>query len=126
MLVCIPRSLDARPCCRRARAVDLPKTRNPPLVFPPPKTQGLGKTVQVIALICHLAETHTGPGAPPPFLIAAPASVLPNWAAELARWAPGLRVVQYKGGAAEREETYNTQARPPFSLCGQATRHISD
>ncbi|GBF90068.1 hypothetical protein Rsub_02776 [Raphidocelis subcapitata] len=54
---------------------------------------GLGKTVQVIALICHLAETHTGPGLPPPFLIAAPASVLPNWAAELARWAPGLRVI---------------------------------
>lgn len=50
---------------------------------------GLGKTVQVIAMMCHLIATQ---GAGPPFLIAAPASVLPNWAAELARWAPKLRV----------------------------------
>ncbi|KAI8474646.1 MAG: P-loop containing nucleoside triphosphate hydrolase protein [Monoraphidium minutum] len=69
---------------------------------------GLGKTVQVIAMICHLLEAR---GEGPPFLIAAPASVLPNWAAELARWAPRLRVVAYKGGAAEREATYNNQAR---------------
>ena len=68
--------------------------------------QGLGKTVQVIAMVCHLVETR---GASPPFLIAAPASVLPNWAAELARWAPGLRVVQYKGSAEEREEVYYSQ-----------------
>lgn len=57
-------------------------------------------------MMCHLIETK---GKGPPFLIAAPASVLPNWGAELARWAPSLRVVQYKGSAAERENTYNTQ-----------------
>lgn len=49
---------------------------------------GLGKTVQVISLMCHLVER----GQPGPFLIAAPASVLSNWAAECARWAPGLKV----------------------------------
>jgi SNF2 family DNA or RNA helicase len=57
-------------------------------------------------MICHMVHAH---GAAPPFLIAAPASVLPNWAAELARWAPRLRVVQYRGSAAEREHTFNMQ-----------------
>jgi SNF2 family DNA or RNA helicase len=59
-------------------------------------------------MICHLVEAR---GAAPPFLIAAPASVLPNWAAELARWAPRLRVVQYRGSAAERECIYDSQVR---------------
>lgn len=51
---------------------------------------GLGKTLQSLALICHAreAEPHA-----PPFLIVAPSSVVPNWAAEAARFAPGLRVV---------------------------------
>lgn len=44
-----------------------------------------------------------------PFLIAAPSSVLPNWAAELARWAPGLRVVDYRGSADTREDIWRTQ-----------------
>lgn len=57
-------------------------------------------------MICHLIESR---GEGQPFLIAAPASVLPNWASELARWAPGLKVVAYKGSAAEREATYYNQ-----------------
>ena len=47
---------------------------------------GLGKTVQALALICHAREVEPG-GAP--FLIVAPTSVVPNWAAEAARFAPG-------------------------------------
>lgn len=47
---------------------------------------GLGKTLQSLALICHA-------GAPSPFLIVAPTSVVSNWEAEAARFAPGLRVV---------------------------------
>ncbi|MGY2743491.1 DEAD/DEAH box helicase [Arthrobacter sp. UYCu723] len=57
---------------------------------------GLGKTLQAIALICH---AKNGIGAPDrdetarhPFLVVAPTSVVPNWAAEIARFAPGLRV----------------------------------
>ncbi|MEO8284339.1 MAG: SNF2-related protein, partial [Pseudarthrobacter sp.] len=57
---------------------------------------GLGKTVQAIALICH---AKNGIGAPDrdesarhPFLVVAPTSVVPNWAAEIARFAPALRV----------------------------------
>ncbi|MGB3442346.1 MAG: SNF2-related protein [Actinophytocola sp.] len=46
---------------------------------------GLGKTLQSLALICHA-------DADAPFLIVAPTSVVGNWAAEAARFAPGLRV----------------------------------
>ena len=51
---------------------------------------GLGKTIQALALICHARETAPDS---PPFLIVAPTSVVPNWAAEAARFAPALRVV---------------------------------
>ena len=51
---------------------------------------GLGKTVQALALLCHARSAD--PDAPP-FLVVAPTSVLPNWAAEAARFAPDLRVV---------------------------------
>ena len=51
---------------------------------------GLGKTVQALALLCH-ARAADPDG--PPFLVVAPTSVLPNWAAETARFAPDLRVV---------------------------------
>jgi superfamily II DNA or RNA helicase len=50
---------------------------------------GLGKTVQTLALICHARQRHSGP----PFLVVAPASVLSNWVAEAARFAPQLKVV---------------------------------
>jgi superfamily II DNA or RNA helicase len=50
---------------------------------------GLGKTLQTLALICHAREAEpTGA----PFLILAPTSVVGNWAAEAARFVPGLRV----------------------------------
>eukprot|EP00198_Chlamydomonas_reinhardtii_P014216 XP_001703553.1 SWI2/SNF2-like protein [Chlamydomonas reinhardtii] len=67
---------------------------------------GLGKTLQVIALCVYMNEVR---GIRDPFLIAAPSSVLPNWAAELARWAPGLRVVDYRGSADTREDIWRTQ-----------------
>ena len=57
---------------------------------------GLGKTLQCLALISH-ARQRCGPipGDPAagPFLIVAPTSVVGNWAAEAARFAPDLRVV---------------------------------
>jgi superfamily II DNA or RNA helicase len=51
---------------------------------------GLGKTVQTLALICHAKQIDPSSG---PFLIVAPTSVVPNWVAEAARFAPHLRVV---------------------------------
>jgi superfamily II DNA or RNA helicase len=73
---------------------------------------GLGKTVQALALMCAAKEQATEPaaagaasatveGAPArvaapdggtPFLVVAPTSVVGNWAAEAARFAPGLTV----------------------------------
>ena len=58
---------------------------------------------QVIALLCHLVERRGMAG---PFMIVAPASVLPNWTAEIARWAPTLRVASYWGPPAERLKCY--------------------
>lgn len=56
---------------------------------------GLGKTLQAIAMILH---AKSGLGVPDrdnsarhPFLVVAPTSVVPNWAAEIGRFAPGLR-----------------------------------
>ena len=51
---------------------------------------GLGKTVQTLALICQARQQHPGMA---PFLVVAPASVVANWAAEAARFAPELSVV---------------------------------
>ena len=50
---------------------------------------GLGKTVQTLALIGHVREREPESG---PFLVVAPTSVVPNWAAETARFMPGLTV----------------------------------
>ncbi len=47
---------------------------------------GLGKTVQTIAFLLH--KQSEGPS-----LVVAPASVVPNWKKELARFAPSLQVV---------------------------------
>ena len=50
---------------------------------------GLGKTLQTLAMVCHARERDPGVG---PFLIVAPTSVVPNWVAEAARFAPELTV----------------------------------
>jgi superfamily II DNA or RNA helicase len=50
---------------------------------------GLGKTLQALALMCHARDRNPAVG---PFLVVAPTSVAPNWAAEAARFAPGLSV----------------------------------
>ncbi|MBV8988297.1 MAG: hypothetical protein JO372_07015 [Solirubrobacterales bacterium] len=50
---------------------------------------GLGKTLQALALICHARERDPAVG---PFLVVAPTTVAPNWAAEAARFTPELTV----------------------------------
>lgn len=52
---------------------------------------GLGKTVQSIALLLYRAAQG-------PALVICPASVLPNWANELTKFAPSLRVVSISTG----------------------------
>lgn len=52
---------------------------------------GLGKTVQAIALMLHAHQRARDTGEQPkPFLVVAPTSVVPNWAAEVGRFAPSL------------------------------------
>ena len=63
---------------------------------------GLGKTLQALALICHAVEQSPA-GAP--FLVIAPASVVSNWALEVARFAPKLTVSSIVQTGARRPES---------------------
>lgn len=58
---------------------------------------GLGKTLQAIAHILHVRQDLAD--RPSPVLIVAPTSVLPNWQAELARFAPHIECVLWHGAA---------------------------
>lgn len=58
------------------------------------RAQGLGKTVQVMALIAHLMEQKGNYG---PHLIIVPNAVMVNWKSELQRWLPGVRCIYYVG-----------------------------
>ena len=50
--------------------------------------------LQVISLVCHLVGERQEAR---PFLIAVPSSLLPNWEAELKRWAPSLKASAHAG-----------------------------
>ncbi len=56
---------------------------------------GLGKTVQVLAAIVESQQQQGG--ARRPALVVAPRSVVWNWVDEAAKFAPGLRVLDYSG-----------------------------
>ncbi|GAB2969878.1 DEAD/DEAH box helicase [Frigoribacterium salinisoli] len=61
---------------------------------------GLGKTLQTLALVAHVREQEAReapPGSARPFLVVAPTSVVANWAAEAARFTPGLVVRTVSG-----------------------------
>src|SRR5215470_6168159 len=61
---------------------------------------GLGKTIQVLSLLLAL-KNH---GSNRPSLLVAPASLLANWAAEIARFAPSLKTVVAHPSAAPNEK----------------------
>jgi len=81
---------------------------------------GLGKTITLIALHLH----RTGSGASGPTLVVCPASLLGNWEAEVARFAPGTAVRRFHGS--ERDlagvvdgfvlTTYGTMRRDAAAL----------
>ncbi len=52
---------------------------------------GLGKTIQVLSLLLVLRRPESGKRRPS--LLVAPASLLANWAAEIERFAPGLKTM---------------------------------
>ena len=74
--------------------------RLPTLLPSPLPKSGLGKTIQALSLLCHLAEEK---GIWGPFLVICPSSTLPNWTAELARFTPDFRFLPYWGTQKERE-----------------------
>ena len=63
---------------------------------------GLGKTIQVLALMLAEKRARRAPG--PPHLLVVPASLLGNWQAEAARFAPSLRLVVAHSSAMSARE----------------------
>ncbi len=79
---------------------------------------GLGKTLQVLAFLLARKKAGQAPG---PSLLVAPASLLGNWSAEIARFAPTLRIrVEHPSAHEEQAEdadliitTYGMLLRKP-------------
>jgi superfamily II DNA or RNA helicase len=63
---------------------------------------GLGKTIQVLSLLLVLKEESSDTRKPS--LVVAPASLLANWAAEIARFAPNLKAVVAHPSAMSAEQ----------------------
>jgi len=61
---------------------------------------GLGKTIEVIALMAHIAEKYWNYG---PHLIIVPASTLYNWQQEILKFCPTMKIIPYWGGLNERK-----------------------
>ncbi|WP_181870783.1 DEAD/DEAH box helicase [Vreelandella rituensis] len=73
---------------------------------------GLGKTVQVLA---HVLDERARGALNGPTLVIAPTSLVGNWCAEAARFAPDLQVVALQGGKAQRERQFE-EALPDADL----------
>ncbi|OIR58847.1 MAG: ATP-dependent DNA helicase Snf21 [Amphiamblys sp. WSBS2006] len=61
---------------------------------------GLGKTIQAISLIAYLMERKGQQG---PFLVVCPLSTMGNWAAELDKWLPGVKRIEYRSAPDKRK-----------------------
>ena len=83
---------------------------------------GLGKTIQTVALFCHLYET----GVTGPFLVVAPLSTVPNWVNEFKRFAPTVPVVLYHGTSNERLELRSElkKSYPSAELDGKIMNNV--
>lgn len=65
--------------------------------------QGLGKTLQTIALLGYMVLMRDVPG---PHVVIAPKSTLSNWMGEFKRWCPSLITICLIGMAEERVRDY--------------------
>jgi SNF2 family DNA or RNA helicase len=90
---------------------------------------GLGKTVTLIALHLHRRAAAEDAGTPlGPTLVVCPASLLGNWEAEVRRFAPGVPVVRFHGGARDLSgvgdgfvlTTYGTMRRSVLDPAGSS------
>jgi non-specific serine/threonine protein kinase len=73
---------------------------------------GLGKTIQVISLLLVLKRKPAGSDAPRASLLVVPASLLANWKAELARFAPSLSAFIAHPSETEPERLARVAADP--------------
>lgn len=62
-------------------------------------SQGLGKTLQTIALLGYMKHYRNIPG---PHMVLVPKSTLYNWMNEFKRWVPSLRAVCLIGDREQR------------------------
>lgn len=75
----------------------------------------LGKTIQTISLLAHLACVE---GIWGPHLIVVPTSCLVNWEMEFKRWCPGFKVLTYYGTSKQRKELRQGWAKQnAFQIC---------
>jgi SNF2 family DNA or RNA helicase len=77
---------------------------------------GLGKTIQTIAYLLH----RRAQGERQPALLVCPTSVVGNWAREVARFGPSLRVLTHHGGARDTENFEREAARHDLVLTSYA------
>ena len=86
---------------------------------------GVGKTIQMLALLELHRERRAAGEALPPDLVIVPKSLLFNWEAEASRFTPNLKVLNYTGTARSHEEiarhdvaltTYGTLRRDVVDL----------
>ena len=76
---------------------------------------GLGKTIQTIALLAHLATSR---GIWGPHLIVVPTSVMLNWETEFKRFCPAFKLLTYFGTAKERKAKRSGWSKPnAFHVC---------
>lgn len=61
---------------------------------------GLGKTIQTISLLAHLACDKEDWG---PHLIVVPTSVMLNWEMEIKKWCPAFKILTYYGSPKDRK-----------------------
>ena len=75
---------------------------------------GLGKTIQVLALL--LCGRGAGEHPPAPALLVVPASLLGNWSAEAARFAPSLKLCFLHPAETDREKLEQIASAPAEHL----------
>ena len=78
---------------------------------------GLGKTIQAISLMGHIAERKNVWG---PFLVIVPVITLHNWQNELEKFCPQLKVLPYFGNIEERKKL--ARFLDPRNLCNPDMR----
>ena len=84
---------------------------------------GLGKTIQTIATINHFKQNSaTDSGV---FLVIAPTTLLGNWMAELARFAPGLRCLLLHGAGRDRLRSQVDQVDVIVTSYGTLVRDLA-